>query len=87
MARYYFDVHDGGPRFDDTGTELAELENVREQAKRLLPDIAREEIPREGDQRTFTVLVKDEGGKPVYSATLTFAGLWLHGQAEPVRLS
>ncbi|AWN42375.1 DUF6894 family protein [Methylobacterium durans] len=77
MPRYFFDVHDGGPEFDDTGTELAGPDESYAKARSLLPDIAREEIPRNGDHRTFTVLVKDENGQPVYSATLTYAGIRL----------
>ncbi|WP_336491111.1 DUF6894 family protein [Methylobacterium nigriterrae] len=77
MPRYFFDVHDGGPEFDDTGTELSGPDEARQKAKRLLPDIAREEILANGDQRTFTVMVKDENSHPIYSATLTFAGLRL----------
>ncbi|GEP07008.1 DUF6894 family protein [Methylobacterium oxalidis] len=74
MPRYFFDVHDGGPQSDDTGTELASRDEARAKAKSLLPDIAREEIPKGDDQSTFTVLVRDENNHPVYSATLTFAG-------------
>lgn len=77
MTRYFFDIHDGGPSRDDTGTECADLDAVRQQAVRALSDIAREEIPKDGDRRTFTVLVTDENGRPVYSATLNFTGQWL----------
>ncbi|UIY45585.1 DUF6894 family protein [Methylobacterium radiotolerans] len=77
MPRYFFDIHDGGPQRDDTGTECANLDAVRQQALRALPDIAREQIPKAGDRRTFTVLVTDEDGRAVYSATLNYTGLWL----------
>lgn len=77
MPRYYFDIHDSGSQRDDEGTECADLDAVRMQAVRTLPDIAREEIPKDGDRRTFTVLVTDEEGHPVYSATLNYTGLWL----------
>lgn len=77
LTRYFFDVHDGGPQLDDTGTELPDLDAVRLQAIHTLPDIARDEIPKDGDRRTFTVLVTDENGHPIYSATLNFTGLWL----------
>ena len=77
MTRYFFDIHDGGPSWDDTGTECADLDKVRQLAIRALPDIAREEIPTDGDRRTFTVLVTNEDGRPVYSATLNFTGMWL----------
>ena len=77
MPRYYFDIHDGGSTKDDTGTESDNLGEVRRQAIQTLPDIAREQIPHDGDRRTFTVLVTDEDEKPVYVATLNFTGLWL----------
>lgn len=76
MPRYFFDVHDGGP-LDDTGTELSGLDEAYAKAKSLLPDVAREDISKGGDQCMFTMLVKDEKGHPVYSATLTFTGLRL----------
>jgi hypothetical protein len=77
MPRYFFDIHDGGSTRDDTGTECADLDEARQMAIQTLPDVAREEIPHDGDRRTFTVLVTDENGRPVYSATLTYTGLWL----------
>lgn len=77
MPRYFFDIHNGGPRRDDTGTECADLDAVRRAALQFLPDLAREEIPKDGDRRTFTVLVTYEDGHPVYSATLNYTGLWL----------
>lgn len=78
MSRYFFDVHiDRKVQRDDTGTDLASLEEVRKTAQQLLPDIAREEIPEDGDQRAIVVLVTDEDGHPVYSASLNYAGLWL----------
>lgn len=77
MPRYFFDIHNGDPTRDDTGTECLDLDTVRLKAIRTLPDIAREEIPKDGDRRTFTVLVTGEDGRPVYSATLNFTGLWL----------
>lgn len=77
MPRYFFDIHNNGPMFDDTGVECADLDSVRKEAMRTLPDIAREDIPKDGDRRTFTCLVTSEDGKPVYSATITYAGMWL----------
>ncbi|SDA28891.1 hypothetical protein SAMN02799622_04365 [Methylobacterium sp. UNC378MF] len=39
------------------------------------PDVARREIPSDGDRQTDTVIVRDEARVPVYTATLTFTGL------------
>ncbi|MDP4026686.1 hypothetical protein Q8W71_29190 [Methylobacterium sp. NEAU 140] len=77
MPRYFFDIHDGGSQHDEAGTECADLAAARMQAVQPLPDIAHEEIPQDGDRRTFTVLVTEENERPVYSATLAYAGLWL----------
>ena len=77
MARFSFDVHDGEHRFDDVGTECATLEDARNGAKRLLPNLARDQVSGDEDRHTYTVLVTDEDHRPVYSATLSFAGLWL----------
>ena len=78
MPRYVFDIHDlNGPERDNVGTELPDLTAARREAMRLLPNIARDEVPRDGDHQSFVVLVTDENGRPVYSATLSYTGLWL----------
>jgi hypothetical protein len=77
VPRYFFDIQDGALLKDDMGTECANLDEVRAAAMRVLPDIAREDIPKDGDRRTFTVVVRDEDGHAVYTASLMFAGLWL----------
>lgn len=78
MPRYYFDVTDeGGARRDAVGVECPDLAAARAEAVRVLPDIARHEMPKDGDRHLFTVIVRDGRGCPVYTATLGFAGLWL----------
>ncbi|KAB1071211.1 DUF6894 family protein [Methylobacterium planeticum] len=77
MSLYFFDVHDGTHRFDDSGTECTSLEQARLQAKRLLPDLVREQADGDQERHTYTVLVTDADHRPVYSATLSFTGLWL----------
>ncbi len=78
MPRYFFDVHSDGHKYgDDVGTEFTTLEEVRQAAMRVLPAVAHEDIPKDGDKQAFTVLVTDEDGQPVYSATLAYVGLWL----------
>ena len=77
MPRYFFDIHDGGSTRDDIGTECADDEAARKIAIQTLPDIARDEIPKDGDRRQFVALVTDEDGRAVFSATLSYAGVWL----------
>ena len=87
MPRYFFDIHDGRFERDDEGTECSDYEAARQQAMTTLPEIARWLIPTDGNNQAFTVLVRDEGGSIVYTATLTFAGLRLSpeiGSAPPL---
>lgn len=83
MPRYYFDIYDGGVARDDDGTTLEDLPAVRQHVLRLLPDIARDEVPDDGDRRTFSVVVTDEDGKPIYAATLSYTGPWLLRSSGP----
>lgn len=78
MTRYFFDIHDGQAlRRDSEGTACGGPEAVRQEAMQALPEIAKDAIPTDGDRQAFTVLVRDEDDVTVYTATLTFAGLWL----------
>ena len=78
MPRYFFHIHtDGDIVRDDTGTEFGSLDDVRKAAQQLLPAVGYEEIPNDGDRRTLAVVVEDEEEQPIYSATLSYAGLWL----------
>lgn len=78
MPRYFFDIHDGEFRPDAEGTDCADFEAARREAMIALPEISRWAIPADGDNQAFTVLVRDERGALVYTATLTFAGLKLN---------
>ncbi|RWI60228.1 MAG: hypothetical protein EOQ93_02920 [Mesorhizobium sp.] len=79
MARYFFHLFENGEcTKDDTGMEMDTDDHVRQEAMRVLPEIAIETVSRDGDHQAFTVLATDETGRPVYTATLTFAGLWLN---------
>ncbi|PBB16822.1 hypothetical protein CK219_26945 [Mesorhizobium sp. WSM4313] len=65
MARYYFDSFDSGIFVrDDEGTELRDMEAVRNQAMRALRDML-SETPFEGQRVEMFVDVRDEGGKIV----------------------
>ncbi len=86
MPRWFFDLHDDNKiHIDDEGSDLADLEEACKEARRFLPDIARYEIPKDGDKRAFVVLVRDEEGKAVYSATLTYAGVRLRSETTTAK--
>lgn len=71
MPRFFFDIHDG-EKFtpDRKGLELEGLEAAKDEAKKALPDIVKEEMP-DGDRRDFTVDVKDVAGRIVWRVTLS----------------
>ena len=75
MPRYFFDIHDGTFQLDEHGVECADFDAVRREAKRALPEIARELLPQDGDHHTLTCCVRDEHNETVYTGTLMFNGL------------
>ncbi|WP_456015713.1 DUF6894 family protein [Methylorubrum populi] len=72
VLRYFFDVHDGVLRHDAEGVECADLEAARVQARKALADIVQASMPDDGDNKTFTIMVRDESGVVKYAASLTF---------------
>ncbi|MFK5600590.1 DUF6894 family protein [Methylobacterium sp. HMF5984] len=77
MHRYYFDINDGRTQRDEEGVLCADLQAAVLEAKKLLPAIAADEVPKDGERQAMTVLVTDEDGKAVYMAALAYTGAWL----------
>ena len=74
MPRFFFDVRDAqGFHHDEIGDDFADLEEARDQAQALLPDIARAELP-DGELHVITCDVRDSTGRIVYRGHLTFEG-------------
>jgi hypothetical protein len=85
MARYYFDIHDGQHLVrDDVGTECSDPDAIRAEAMTALPAIARDTIPKDGDRQALTVIVRNARNLTVFTATLTFASIWLGEDIPPV---
>ncbi len=77
MPRYYFDIDDGETASeDDEGLELSGVAEARYRAISVLPNIAEEVLP-DGDEREFSVTVRDAAGAPLFRAALSFRGVWL----------
>ncbi|MGX7709517.1 DUF6894 family protein [Methylobacterium sp. Gmos1] len=85
MPRFFFDIHNGVWSHDEDGIECVDVEEAYLQAKRALPEMALEQVPRDGDHHTITVLVTDEDRQPVYTATLAFTGLAIRKLVAPHR--
>jgi hypothetical protein len=84
MARFFFNLIEMG-KFDkdDEGIELSGFDEIRAAVMLALPDIAREELPKDGDHRSLVLLVTDHAGHPVYSGTLSFTGIRLRPETYP----
>ena len=83
LKRYFFDVDDGdGLAIDGIGLLCDSLHAVREEAIKVLPDIAREVLP-DGDQRVLRTIVCDEGGRSIFEASLALDAHWLPFANEP----
>lgn len=78
MSLYFFDIHDGKSQIDENDTECASLDEVRDHAMMVLPDMARDEAANGNDRLTYTVVVSNKDHRPVFSATLSLVGLWLN---------
>jgi hypothetical protein len=79
MPRFFFDLNNGEWDRDELGSEFADLDQAIAQTKRTLPAIALDELPRDRDYHTVTIQITDENRQPVYTATLTYAGLLMKG--------
>ena len=82
MDRFYFNIHDGERFTRDGDAHLCQSHKaMRDAAIKVLPDIARDELP-DGDQRNFTVKVRDESGHFLLEATLSLTVNRLKHQDE-----
>ena len=79
MPLYFFDVTDNNKTtLDESGTDLINDTEARDQALSLLPNIARDLLP--GTNRyEISVAIRDEHAKPFYEANLALNGRWWPG--------
>jgi len=79
VPRYYFDTDDGRRKsHDDQGLEYAHEAEARDAAIRALPDMAKDALPG-ADRETFSVSVRDDGGRYVLHASLVLVAHRLEG--------
>jgi hypothetical protein len=77
MPRYFFDTDDGESHArDQDGLELSDPWEARDMALAVLPDIARDVIPRGDRRRNIVSIVRDESGEVMYSARLSLSAEW-----------
>jgi len=70
--KFYFDIRDGGEfTEDDAGVDLPDLNAARLQATIALTDMARDYLPRDGDERSLGIRVRTAEG-PQFDVTLDY---------------
>jgi hypothetical protein len=72
MPRYVFILHDGEVTAPDFARDLPDLRAARREAVRALAELARDELPDDGDQMAMWISVQDERGEELLTASLTF---------------
>ena len=87
MSRFYFDFENGENQVVDTvGLTYGSPLIAREAAIMSLPDLARDCFVTEdlaaddvavGDDRTVTVIVRNENGASIFAAELTLRARWI----------
>ena len=73
MPRFFFDTHDGDHvTIDENGLQFQDIEAAKDEAKKTLPDIVRDEMP-DGDRRDFVIIIRNGAGEGIFQVTLTLA--------------
>ncbi|BCG83743.1 DUF6894 family protein [Mesorhizobium sp. 113-3-3] len=81
MDRYFFDVYNSeGQVLDEEGQLFASKESAKDEALRVLQDVARDEMP-DRDLFKLTVKVRSENGADVFEASLILMSGWTADQA------
>jgi hypothetical protein len=73
MAVYFFDVDEGdGLVLDDEGLEFAGPREARDEAARLLLELAKDALPMKGEL-DYAVRIRDEDARSICVVTLALA--------------
>ncbi len=76
MPRYFIDTDDGELSVEsDVALEFSTDEKARSYALQALADMIEDTLP-DGDARSFSVTVRNENRKVIYSAVMTLKGAW-----------
>ncbi len=77
MARYFFDLEDGGGvTLDREGLDFADLRQAAEEAFRFLTDLAKDTLPL-GDRCDIRLKVRDGDGHYRCVVALSLAAKWI----------
>ena len=69
MTRFFFDTYDGFTSIDEEGVELPNLEAVRDQVRKSLPAMLKDEMPGK-EKAQFRMDVRDSSGVHILTGTV-----------------
>jgi hypothetical protein len=73
MPLFFFDIMDGdAATTDQNGIDLPDAERAREEATRTLTEIAGQELPGDGPNRIFKIVVSDSAREVLFEVELNF---------------
>jgi hypothetical protein len=74
MPLFFFDIIDGdAATTDQNGIDLPDAERAREEATRTLTEIAGQELPGDGPNRIFKIVVSDSAREVLFEVQLDFS--------------
>ncbi len=72
MPRYVFVIHARDETHAGIPRELPDLDAARREAVRALTEVAKDELPNDGDTQSICISVADEQGRELLIASLEF---------------
>ena len=73
MPRYYFDLYDGAEvSVDAEGSELAHMQEARDEATMTLVETAKDRFPPKGQARTLSIRVRDGDDKHLLAISIAY---------------
>ena len=76
MPHFFFDITDGATLVDDEGSDFPNAHAACNAAVKTLPEIACHEVGP-SRSRMITVLMRDEVGRHLFTASLNLSSRWL----------
>jgi len=74
MPRFFFDFHDGNEiTLDAEGSDLPDMQTVRDEATETLLAIAKDALPPKGEARELSVRVRGEQNQHLLTISLVYS--------------
>lgn len=73
MPRFYFDIDDNGDAFRDAeGEILTSFAHAEDRARKILVQLAEDEIPKDGPHRVLSITIRGDTGEELSRLSIIF---------------